>query len=121
MTQDVRFDLIDASTNKKNSAARGFMGRVRSAIGAVVAGLDSPSAGFSPGMVNMGGPSVYTTEPYSWSMTDYKKAVGDGDSPEAQAAWDELEKSIVANIADDVQVSIRGKEAEISIYKDFAK
>jgi len=33
--------------------------------------------------------------------------------------WDEIERSIIANIADDVKVSIVGKNVEIAVYKAF--
>ena len=33
--------------------------------------------------------------------------------------WDELEKSIVAKLADDVIVGVRGKNVEIVIKKEF--
>jgi hypothetical protein len=33
--------------------------------------------------------------------------------------WDELEKSIVANIADEVQISIRDTTVEMVIFKKF--
>ena len=36
-----------------------------------------------------------------------------------QEAQDELERSIVANLADDVTVHIVGSEVEITIYKTF--
>ena len=33
--------------------------------------------------------------------------------------WDELEKSIIANLADDVIVGVKGKEATIAVVKKF--
>ncbi len=36
-------------------------------------------------------------------------------------AWDELEKSIVANIADEVQVGVQKDSVELVIIKQFAK
>ena len=33
--------------------------------------------------------------------------------------WDQLEKSIVAKLADDVIVGVRGKKVEIIIIKEF--
>ena len=41
------------------------------------------------------------------------------ESAEASAAWDELEKSIVANIADDIKVKIIGKKVEMIVSKAF--
>ena len=38
---------------------------------------------------------------------------------EAAEAWDELEKSIVANLADDVSVKIEGSYVQIAITKAF--
>ena len=54
-------------------------------------------------------------------MQAYKAGVEDhlGESSEADAAWDEMEKSIVANIADDVSVSIKYSEVIIVITKAF--
>ena len=38
----------------------------------------------------------------------------------AREAWDELEKSVVKNIADDVRVAIRGGFVELTILKKLA-
>ena len=38
---------------------------------------------------------------------------------QVEAAKDELEKSIVANLADDVTVHIVNSDVEIAIYKSF--
>ena len=35
----------------------------------------------------------------------------------AREAWDELEKSVVSHVADDVKVSIRGRNVEMTIFK----
>ena len=39
----------------------------------------------------------------------------------ALAAWDELEKSVVARVADDVKVSIKGRTAEVTIVKKITE
>ena len=56
-----------------------------------------------------------------WTMLAYKDEVQKNaeNSAEASNAWDELEKSIIANIADDIKVSIAGKNVEIAVYKAF--
>jgi hypothetical protein len=33
--------------------------------------------------------------------------------------WDELERSVVANLADDVRIGIKGRDVEITIIKRF--
>ena len=58
-----------------------------------------------------------------WTLDTYRQGV-DGakeTGEEAKEAWDELEKSILANLADDLIVAIRGDEAEITVVKKFAK
>ncbi len=42
--------------------------------------------------------------------------VGQKDEKALQA-WDELEKSVVAHVADDVKVSIRNQQVEMTIVK----
>ena len=41
------------------------------------------------------------------------------DDAGAREAWDELEKSIVANLADEVEIYIQGSHVELVIYKKF--
>jgi hypothetical protein len=39
---------------------------------------------------------------------------------EKTEAWDELEKSVLASVADDVIVGVKGKRASITVIKKFA-
>ena len=39
---------------------------------------------------------------------------------EKQEEWDEIEKSIIEKVADNVKVSVKGKYVEIVITKNFA-
>ena len=52
-----------------------------------------------------------------WSLEQYRSTVR---REEQTAAWDELEKSVIASLADDVIVGVRGKRADIIIVKKFA-
>ena len=55
----------------------------------------------------------------SWSMEAYRERLlnrREG-SADAQEEWDELEKSVVSHIADNVTVSIRGYDVELVILK----
>ena len=51
---------------------------------------------------------------YSWSLCNYKTAV-----EEKEDAYAELERSIVAKLADDIVVGVRGKNVEIVVKKSF--
>ena len=117
MTDEKKRDqLLAASTSGKNEATRGFMGKVR-------AFFQSPSdfPAFSTGFVGAGAPLSYRN--YVWSMEDYRSQLQmyrAQNREGAQAAWDELEKSVVAHVADDVKVSIQGRTVEMTILKKMA-
>ena len=109
--EEQRRKLIEASTEGKNDASRGLMGRLRSFFdlsgGApVMHGLFMPGGTMAP-------------ESMSWSMVDYKNQLEQyaKKNPEAMAAWDELEKSVISHVADNVKVAIRGRSVEMVIYK----
>ena len=60
---------------------------------------------------------------WEWSMRQYETALSDRvakDEPGAQEAWDELEKSVVKKVADDVKVYLRRGTAELVILKKLA-
>ena len=52
-------------------------------------------------------------------MSTYVASIEKAEAVQATAAKDELEKSIVANLADDVTVHIVNSDVEIAIYKSF--
>ena len=52
---------------------------------------------------------------YSWSLYSYKAAVEENE----EDAYAELERSIVAKLADDIIVGVRGKNVEIVVKKSF--
>ncbi|MBR4236352.1 MAG: hypothetical protein IKR85_09890 [Clostridia bacterium] len=111
-----REQLLSASTSGKNEASRGFMGKIRSFFEPYY-GVPMFTVGFAGG----GSPQMYGS--YVWSMEDYREQLrqySEQNQTGSKQDWDELEKSVVANIADDVKVSIRGREAEMTIYKKLA-
>lgn len=102
--------LLAASTSGKNEAAKGIMGKIRTF--------------FDPlGWVDAPIPATYAESGNlmnTWSMNSYREMVKEGLDEEregAAEAWDELEKSIVSNIADEVKVSIEGRQVEMVIFK----
>ena len=60
----------------------------------------------------------------NWTMGAYQEQLRmyvDQEHQGAQEAWDELEKSVVSSIADDVKVSIQGFDVEMVIYKKMGQ
>ena len=110
--------LLSASTSGKNESARGIMGRLRNFFD-MEADTDVSIAA-TPLFYGMyEEPASGSALDYEWSMQRYQEQLsfrGESD-PVAKEAWDELEKSVVAHVADDVKVSIRGGTVEMTILK----
>ena len=122
MDSEKREKLLSASTTGKNEAARGLMGRLRDFFDR---GADEDIAAFSsPLMLD----SIYeqSSTPaldYEWTMQKYQDVLSDRVArrePEAMEAWDELEKSVVSHVADDIRISIKGQWTEMIILKQLA-
>ncbi len=119
MDSEKREQLLSASSSGRNESARGLMGRLRDIIDRTadedVAAFTSPL--FLPEAYEHTAGSVLDWE---WSMTQYRGALQAQvaqNSVQAREAWDELEKSVVSHVADEVKVSIRGRDVEMTIIK----
>lgn len=117
-------ELIKTATSGKNDAAKGFMGRVRdiwlrfcepgAAIPSGEYGFTYLDAcGYDPGF-------VYPADAicHCWSLNAYREQV-EAHRDEKPEQWDELERSITANLADEVKVFIRGNSVELEVDKNF--
>ena len=128
MDLDKKKSLIDASRSKKNAAVKGLTGKIWEMIEDHLylnkSDLQDAAANyFDLGMTEMPftpGAPVFTDN-VVWSLENYRQGLDDmkETNQEAGEVWDELEKSILANLADDVRVAIRGNEAEITVEKKF--
>jgi len=119
LTSETREKLLAASTTGKNSAAKGLMGRLRNFF---EVGADEDVVAYTNPLVL---PGMYETAAapkmdWEWSMVQYEEALASTrqeNGETVQEAWDELEKSVVAHVADDIKVSIKGRIVEMIIYK----
>lgn len=112
MDSEQRAMLLSASSSGKNEAHRGIMGKLR-------AFFEPMPFDYSPAYLagtvlpgNEKGDLNWSLEAYRERLEKRKDA-----SEEAQDAWDELEKSVVTHIADNVVISIRGYDVELMISK----
>lgn len=127
MDMDKKKELIAASKNKKNAAAKGLTGKIRELIEEYLYLSQKDVEDFDAnyyvtGMVDM--PMALGTpvqlDNIVWSLEDYRQEVDEARQKEEKAEeWDELEKSILANLADDVKVAVKGDEAELVVEKKF--
>ena len=123
MDLQTRDELLSVATSGKNSAAKGLIGKIREMIARVTLPDDPETKAMTDqalGLMALGsqmGSSYGST--YSWSMTAYAESVNNSTvfTDEAAEAMDALEKSIVANIADEVKVNIVDSNVEVVIYK----
>lgn len=118
MTSDKRDQLLATASSGKNESAKGLMGRLRDFFDR---GADEDIASFSSPLML---PGMYDhSSTWEWSMMSYEDALADRmrqNDTAAREAWDELEKSVVAKVANDVKVSIKGREVELTIVKNMA-
>ena len=122
MTSVKREKLLAVSSKGRNEAARGLMGYIRDFFDQ---GTDEDLAGtFNPLMM----PEMYEhasvpSLEWEWSMKAYREELYEHvrkDETGAKEVWDELEKSVVTHVADDIKVSIYRGEVEMIIVKKLA-
>ncbi len=117
ITADERKKLVAASTRGENLAYKGFMGKIRQLLEGGVYGGEASLA--AVGNITFTGIDYDTyMMPDEWSLQRYIRALEktkNNDLP----VWDELERSIVAKLADDVTVGVHSDIAELVIKKRF--
>lgn len=124
MDLQTKKEIISVSSSGKNSAAKGLMGRIREMINNATLPDDPETKAMADqalGLMALGCQMGTYSGSYSWSMSTYVASIDKAyeAQTEARDAKDELEKSIVANLADDVTVHIVNSEVEITLYKSF--
>jgi len=127
---DKKYDLLSMSTSGENALVHGFMGKVKDIIQTGILNYESVmklKQEYNGVSVNYAGLGVYSdvgvaTNPTAfsgmmWSMIDYKNELehGKAENEGMMAAWDELEKSIVASVTDDVIVGVKDNKVQMTI------
>ena len=114
-------DILAVSSSGKNASAKGVMGKIRDVFETLFTmPADSSFEDFSSSSGLQGMPGDMYSGPFMdtvyWTLSDYRSSVESLDeTPDKKERWDELEKSIVSNIADDVQVGVRGGHVVMTI------
>ncbi len=125
MDRSKKQDLIDTASNRKNMAAAGIMGKIGDIIEnglldySEVSKLSQMFGGASVAYGSMG---IYGGAPDNmypgvmWSLRDYRESLETVQKEQGgEEAWDELERSIVASIAKDVLVSVKGDRIDMTV------
>lgn len=123
MTEIKREQLLAASTSGENAAAKGFMGKLRDLFARALEPIDDsvsdsmPGGWYSSDVGSGGVPSLQGVAAERWSMNQFRRSVTGAANHVEE--WDELEKSVVAKVADEVEVAIYRDKVELIIYKTF--
>ena len=121
-------ELIAVSSTGQNIANKGVMGRIRGLFTAAF----MPENEYAEEMANymygssqseMNSGTMTGSSAMYWSLNRYRDDVqedlehsGGQTPPQAEEAWDELEKSVIANLAEEVKVGVRGNHVDLIVY-----
>jgi len=121
LSEEKREQLISSSTSGKNEATRGFLGKIRAFFD--TGDPDIPALTHGPLLTGTMDGDFSSMQSWEWSMLEYRNALSAdmANNEASREAWDELEKSVLANVADDVKVSIKGAEVELTVYKKLTQ
>jgi hypothetical protein len=131
MDVDKKSNLLDMSS-EGNVAVKGFMGKIKDIIENGILGYNNVmklQQEYGGGYVSYGTMGMYgSTEGLadsgiSWSLCEYKESLTEKMETQdgLKEAWDELEKSIVASVAKDVLVGVKGDRVDMTIVCDLNK
>ncbi len=115
MNIEKREKLLSASTSGRNEAEKGIMGKIRSWF--------EPTDDLPLFFATMAAEDPSGIRTFTWTLYTYREQLEQyrlENQYGAEEAWDELEKSVVSHVADDVKVSIRGCDVEMVIVKKMA-
>ena len=117
-----REKILSVSSSGRNSAASGVMGKIWDLFTRAFEPLDDDiegayTAGWMISAMDRAETPTMAAAPV-WSFNQYRQSLLDA-NPDNREEWDELEKSIVANLADEVKIFIEDRKVELVIYKKF--
>ena len=130
MNANRREELLSVSSSGRNAAAKGFMAMLKDVISGAVHSFGASMNEYGReaaryGMVNPADISGFAVDAMVpiWTLQTYRTDLDEQRLSDEAAgdARDELEKSIVGKLADDVIVGVKGDRIEMVIVKDFGK
>ena len=114
LTAKKKKKILSISSDGKNAAETGIISKIKIAVEFMLIDYENQYVS-APAFFAYGVGGDINARPGIWSLDTYRnKAKKDNDEK-----WDELEKSIIANIADDVVVGLQENKVEITVKKTF--
>ena len=110
LSDSAKKDLISISSSGENTDNFGIMDKVGSLFSFFAkGGASNASAAFGYGYNE-------SADDISWSLKDYRTTVKDKN---LDAPLEELSKSVIANVVDDIVVGVKDKKVKIELFKTF--
>ena len=117
LTEEMMGRLVEATTDNRNAAAVGITGKLRSLFESML----EPKDAQTPSVAALGSLGAFAPTAGSgtsmWTLSQYRDKVQEAEN--AAEAWDELEKTTVTSLADEICIGIRGNCVEMTIHKKF--
>ena len=110
--------VLAVSTSGRNASAKGILGKIMAAFEQMVSSREKmletdPYGVWSTGLCDYDERTI-------WSLKTYKNGFEDESMQKDHAEeWDELEKSVIANLADDVTVGVLNGKVDMVVRKKF--
>jgi len=121
---DTKEELMKLSKSGKNISAKGILGKIKSVIEDCMYGFDEANNYLTTGMMYDATLS-YGIVPLSgafnqnvWSLNQYRSEL-EKDKETREEDWNEIERSIIANVADDVLIGALNCKIKVIIKKSF--
>lgn len=114
--EETKEQFLKVSSSGKNDAYKGIKGFFKSIIDSLLLGASVAGDGCSRAEFGF---SEYECDFYKvhrWQLSEYIERTP---VEKVKAKWDELEKSIIMNFADDISISMRDDVIEMSIIKSI--
>ncbi|MCR4740433.1 MAG: hypothetical protein K5886_09290 [Lachnospiraceae bacterium] len=121
-----RENIIAISKSGRNESAKGITGKIREAFELA---FMMPSSGINDELIACSSPAIAMGMPGDiaatdfmnvvyWSLNNYRDSVEAGlhNDPDMNEAWDEIERSVVGSLADDVRVGVRNDHVALDVY-----
>ena len=122
MSMDKKEEIMSFSKSGINASAKGIINKIKIVVESMADGYAEASkysGGSNLEFYDMGAASSGLYNDLwsgAWSLSSYRSNAEKSDD---KKSWDELEKTVIANIADDVIVGYVGRKVDIIIKKKF--
>ena len=126
MNADKKQELLSVSSTGKNTAAKGFMAKLGEVISGALHGFGRTMDAYGQETIRYGIVHMPYTDMTGmdltpvWTLQAYRSDLAQADDGDITAeALEDLEKSIVASLADDIVVGVKGDRVDMIITKKF--